>query len=174
MARMLFEGRGPRKPSIACLVAVLGAVSLASFLVPPRFGEREYRRLRVGMTEAEVVEALGAPAGDYRPAIWSDPDWCLPYRDPVGFLRTQSGTSFSELKELERQDLDDWMVWYEAGQPGSPPAARAQLKRWWARGSGIDVAFDRHGRTIHYSLWDLEPPRAPSGLLGQVRWWLGW
>jgi hypothetical protein len=174
MARMRVGGPGLRTPSIACLVAVLVAAWLTSFLMPPRFGEREYRRLRVGMTEAEVVTALDAPAGDYRPAIWTDPDWCSPFRDAVGFLRTQSGTSSLELEELRQQDVSEWADWYRAGKKGPPPRARVKRKQWWARGSGIDVAFDRDGRVIHYSLWDLIPPRAPPGLLGQVRWWLGW
>jgi hypothetical protein len=154
------------------LLAAVAAVGLFLLLRPaPRFGEEQFQRLREGMSEAEVAAVLGCPSGDYRPAIWSRPDWFVSPSDPIGFLRAERGRSLQELDLLERQDVEDWV---RAGRPVPPSPARVQRRRWWARGYGIDVAFDEHGRAIHVSLWELDPPRPPPDMLRWVRWCIGW
>ncbi len=159
------------------LLCLLLALPLAGFVVllrwhlGPRFGEDQFRQLRLGMTEAEVVTILGCPAGDYRPAIWRRPDWFVSPSDAVGSLRAERGRALLEVQQMERQDTNEWV---QAGRPIPPPAPRVRRRWWWARGSGIDVTFDKNGRVIHYSLWDLNPPRPPHDLVRRVRWWLGW
>jgi hypothetical protein len=123
------------------------------------------------MTEAEVAAVLGCPPGDYRPAIWSHPDWFVSPSDATGFERAERGLSLRELEELQWQDVEEWT---QAGQPARPAPARVRWVRWWGRGSGIGVAFDSHGRAIHVSLWELVPPRPPPDILRWVRWWFGW
>jgi hypothetical protein len=160
----------PRRRWIA-LPAALAVVALFLLIRQrPRFGEEQFKQLREGMTEAEVVAVLGSPPGDYRPAIWSQPDWYVSTSDAIGFLRKERGRPLRELEELERQDVEEWV---QAGQPIPPPPARVQRTRWWARGYGIDVAFDERGRLIHASLWELVPPRPPPDVLRWVRWRVG-
>src|SRR5262245_13621042 len=71
---------------------------LAVFLLlrqRPRFGEEQFAQLREGMTEAEVVAILGSPPGDYRPAIWSEPDWFVSNSHPIGSLLKERGRSLA-------------------------------------------------------------------------------
>lgn len=154
---------------ILFLVATVAALLL---LTSPqsRFGEVHFNQLREGMTEEEVVAILGCPAGDYRPAIWSKPDWYVSSSDPIGHLRNQRGQTLDELKQLERQDVETWI---HAGKPLPPLPARVNWLRWWGRNSGIDVAFDEYGHAIHFSLWSLGPPRPPHDILRWVRWRFG-
>src|SRR5262249_51264642 len=79
-----------------------------------RFGEEQFAQLREGMTEAEVVAILGSPPGDYRPAIWSEPDWFVSNSHPIGSLLKERGRSLLELEELKRQDVEEWR---RAGYP---------------------------------------------------------
>jgi hypothetical protein len=153
------------------LAALAVVAPFLLFRQPARFGEKQFDELRLGMREAEVVVILGCPPGDYRPAIWSHPDWLVYPSDPIGVYRKERGRSLRELQELELQDAKEWI---QAGQPIPPPPGRVQRKRWWARGYGIDVAFDEQGRLIHASLLELSPPRPPHDVLRWVRWRLGW
>src|SRR5690242_14234482 len=75
----------------------------------PRFGEEQFEQIREGMAEAEVAAVLGSPPGDYRPVIWSQPDWYVSTSDATGFLRKERGRSLHELEELERQDVEEWV-----------------------------------------------------------------
>ena len=124
-------------------IVVIAAVAFAGLFLlmrpRPRFGEEQFERLREGMTEAEVSALLGCPPGDYRPTIWSQPDWYVSSTDVIGILRAERGRSRQELEELKRQDIEEWL---NAGRPVPPPPARIQTKHWWARGYGIDVALD--------------------------------
>jgi hypothetical protein len=155
--------------------SLLVAVALGGLFLllrpQPRFGEEQYRQLQEGMTEVEIVAVLGCPSGDYRPTIWSQPDWYVSSSDPIGSLRVQRGLSLQELDQLESQDVDDWV---QAGKPVPPAPARVHRKLWWGRESGIEVAFDEHGRAVHISLWALWPPRPPHDIRRWVRWWFGW
>jgi hypothetical protein len=154
------------------LLAILAAIGLALLSWrQPRFGKGPFHRLKEGMSEDEVVAVLGSPPGNYRPLIWRQPDWYVSTSDPVGFLRVQRGRSLEELRKLEKQDIEQWM---QAGRPVPPPRARVRRERWWGRRAGIEVAFDESGRVIHYSLWELVPPRPPRDPVRWVRWWLGW
>jgi hypothetical protein len=152
----------------------VGVAAVCLFLLPhrrPRFGEDQFRRLSVGMTEAEVLTILGCPPGDYRPAIWSHPDRYVSTSDLAAYPRIQLGLSFGELERLRWQDTEDWET---AGEPVPPAPARVRRERWWARGSGIHVAFDQQGRAVHLSLWGLLPPRPPPAGVRWVRLRLGW
>jgi hypothetical protein len=154
------------------VLVVVAAAGLFFLLRPrPRFGEEQFERLREGMTEDEVVALLGCPPGDYRPTIWSQPDWFVSSSDAAGFLRAERGRSRRELEKLAQQDIEEWLT---AGHPVPPPPAHVQKKHWWARGYGIEVAFDENHRVIHCSLWELVPPRPPPDMIRRVRWSLGW
>lgn len=85
------------------LALVTVAVTTIALVVrqQSRFGEGQFRQLAEGMSEAEVVAVLGCPAGDYRPAIWREPDWFVSNRDPVGFLLMQRGQTLDQLQALE-------------------------------------------------------------------------
>jgi hypothetical protein len=153
---------------------VLAAVAIGmwlSFPRDPRFGQDKFQQLHEGMTEDEVISVLGCTAGDYRPRIWSQPDWYVSTSDVIGALDRECGRSIRELEELERQDVDDWV---RAGKPIPPAPARVSREKWWGRDYGILVAFDENRRLIHCSLWNLTPPPAPPDLPRRVRWWFGW
>jgi hypothetical protein len=155
-------------------IILLAFTLVTPFLLPrpqSRFGKEQFDRLHEGMTEAEVIALLGCPPGDYRPAIWSKPDWYVCSSDPIGYPRDQRGLALEELKQLESQDVEEWI---QAGKPMPPPPARVNWQRWWGRGSGIDVVFDEHGRAIHFSLLSLYPPRPPHDIVRWVRWRFGW
>jgi hypothetical protein len=171
MARKSVRQQLARRCCIALMVAV-AVVGLLLIVRPrSRFGREQFERLREGMTEAEVIAVLGCPPGDYRPKIWSQPDWYVSTSDPIGFLLEQRGRSLQQLREWEQLDLEEWV---RAGKPIPVPPDRAQKASWWARHYGIDVAFDRQGRVIHLSLWELNPPRPPHDIWRWIRWWLGW
>jgi hypothetical protein len=171
MAWMVAKLRLYRWRWTVLLVAVALVVLFLLMRPKPRFGEEQYRRLHEGMTEAEIVAILGCPPGDYRPTIWSKPDWFVSPSDAIGSLDDQRGMSLQELDRLERQDVEKWV---QAGKPVPPASARVHRRRWWGRESGIEVAFDEHGRAIHVSLWALWPPRPPHDFQRRVRWWFGW
>jgi hypothetical protein len=159
------------RPWIA-VIAVVAAAGLFFLLRPrPQFGEERFERIREGMMEDEVIALLGCPPGDYRPTIWSQPDWFVSSSDAVGFLRAERGRSYRELERSAQQDVEEWV---KMGRPVPPPSARVQKKHWWGRGYGIEVAFDESCRLIHCSLWELVPPRPPPDMIRRVRWWLGW
>jgi hypothetical protein len=123
------------------------------------------------MTLAEVIAVLGCPPGDYRPALWRQPPWYVSTSDAVAILREERGKPFRELEALDQNDTEEWV---RAGRPVPWRWAPAQREQWWARGYGIEVAFDERGRLINASLWDMVPPRRPPGVLRWVRWWIGW
>jgi hypothetical protein len=162
------SSRQRRWLAIVVAVAVVGLAYVVR--QQPRFGESQFRQLTEGMSEAEVVSTLGCPAGDYRPAVWSRPDWFVAPSDAIGFLLAQRGQSLDQLRELERRDVEDWV---RAGKPVSSAPARLVRKRWWGRGFGIEVVLDDGGRSIHSSLWVLSPPRPPPDLARKIRWWFG-
>jgi hypothetical protein len=84
----------------------------------PRFGEERFQQIREGMTEAEVISILGAPAGDYRPAIWKNPDWFVSPSDPSGFPLSERGRSPRQVDEMKRQEFAEWV---QAGMPIPSP-----------------------------------------------------
>jgi hypothetical protein len=151
----------------AGLIAIL-------FLLPrseTRFGDEKFQQLRAGMTAAEVKTILGVPPGDYRPALWKEPPWFISPSDKIAFLRDQRGRSLDELDEMDREDTE---IWVKSARPMPPPPGQMS-KRWWlARSSGILVAFDQGGLAIHYSLWDVVPPRPPNDILNGIRYILEW
>jgi hypothetical protein len=172
MARNSARRPWPRVRKLALGVAVVIAGLFLLKPHTPRFGADKFERLRLGMTEDEVVAILGCPPGDYRPAIWRKPTWYVHHRDIVGSLEIQRGRSTEALGELERQDVREWV---KAGEPIPPPPARVRKMRWWARGNGIEAAVDAQGQVIHLSLWTLWPPRPPPiyEVPTLIRWWVG-
>jgi hypothetical protein len=64
-------------------VAVLGIVGWCSMAPRHTISEANYSRIRLGMTEGEVEEILGTPAGDYTfgraSRMWHDPGENLPH-----------------------------------------------------------------------------------------------
>src|SRR5437899_2741260 len=167
MAWNLVTLRWSRRHTVTVLAAaaVIGLVLLS--VQQPRFGKEKFELLYEGMTEAEVVEVLGCPAGDYRPAIWIHPNWFVSPSDAIGFPLAERGRPLEELKELERKDVEKWI---EQGQPIPPSPTSVQWKWWWAREFGINVAFDSRGRVCHCSLLRLIPPRHPHDVIRWVRW----
>jgi hypothetical protein len=153
----------------------LGTIVLAVVVLllrfHPQFGEWQFNQLQLGMTEDEVTAILGCPPGDYRPAIWSQPDWYVSTTDMIGDVIADRGLSHEEVRRLEEQDIDDWV---RAGKPATPTPARVQWKCWTGRRYSIDVALDSDGHAIQISLVEMCRPRPPPDILRRIRWYLGW
>jgi hypothetical protein len=158
-------------PTVLAAVAMTAVVTVISFVVigvqEPRFGKEKFELLHEGMTEAEVVEVLGCPAGDYRPTIWKRRPW-PPSVIGVG-MAEKGRPCLEELEESKRKDVEKWM---KEGRP-IPNWPHIEHRIWWAREYGIDVDFDDQGRLIHCTLMSLVPP-SPWDVIRRVRWWIGW
>jgi hypothetical protein len=169
LSRMFWFGSG--------VTAAFAALALLC-VYPPKIGETHFQQIKEGMTEGEVEAILGCPPGDYRPAIWSKPNWYVSTSGPIGFLPHQSGCSLQELDELRRQDIEDWLHqgkgWLSKDKKSVWSRPRVKSADWTGRNWGIRVAFGSDGRVIHHSLWEMEPPRPPPDLLRKLQWWLGW
>jgi hypothetical protein len=167
-----------RHSPIVCLgtVTIIGIVAVIGHILlrtqEPRFGKEKFELIHEGMTEAEVVEALGCPAGDYRPAIWQQ---CRFPPSVIGVPVAERGRPrLEEVEELQRKMVEKWRKGNREMDLPIPGFPHIQHRIWWAREYGIDVDFDDQGRVIHYVLWSLIPPRAPHDPIQWVRWWIGW
>lgn len=164
-----------RRPTIYMAVVVIGLMAFIGLVMlsiqKPRFGKEKFELLSENMTEAEVVAVLGCPDGDYRPAIWKHPTWFVSPSDLFGLPEAERGRSIKEIEELDEQDVQKWL---KNDRPVPFPLPRIYRKGWWARQSGIEIAFDAQGRVIHCTLWSLIPPRPPHDPIRWVRWLVSW
>jgi hypothetical protein len=170
MAWMLANLWRVRSRRVAIL-AIVASVGLFLLLRPrPQFGPNQFELLHEGMTLSEVVTVLGYPPGDYRPAIWSQPDWFVSPSDIIGLPLVERGQPLRELDKLERQDFSDWI---DAGRPEPEPPLRSCNMCWWGQQYGIVVGIDPNGHVIYYSLLEMLRPRPPHNAWLWLRWWIG-
>jgi hypothetical protein len=171
---MLRRLRMPRATVLAAVI-MTGIVAVIGYVLvrvqEPRFGKEKFELIQEGMTETEVVEALGYPAGDYRPEIWRHPTWFVSPSNLIGVPIAERGRPrLEEVEELRTKAVEKWR------KDNRPIEAWPHIDHriWWAREYGIDVDFDDQGRVIHCVLWSLIPPRHPHDPIRWFRWWIGW
>jgi hypothetical protein len=149
------------------------SLTSAACRYPPSFGEARFNAIRQDMTRQEVVELLGCPPGDYRPAICRHPDWYTSTSDVMASLVKKVGQPESEIEASELEDTKQWVAHVRAtGEIRM--ASRIERLEWWGKSAGIKVIFGKDGRMIHRSLWSVCPPRAPRNPARYAQWWLGW
>jgi hypothetical protein len=149
------------------------ALAFALSRYPPPFREGRFDAIRQGMTRDEVVEVLGCPPGDYRPAVWRHPDWYVSTSDVAATLVREQGVPLREVEESERRDAEEWFARLRAGGE-LRHSRRFERLEWWDRSVMIKVIFDQDGKAIHSSFWSVYPPRAPRNPVRYAQWWLGW
>jgi hypothetical protein len=168
-----------RSPTVLAAVIMTGIVAVIGYVLlrvqEPRFGKEKFELIHEGMTEAEVVEALGCPAGDYRPEIWRHPTWFVSSSNLIGLTIAERGRPrLEEVEELQRKAVERWSK--DKQEMNLPIAVFPYIEHriWWAREYGIDVDFDEKGRVIHCALLSLIPPRHPHDPIRWFRWRIGW
>jgi hypothetical protein len=128
--------------ALGILVLMLSCLPLLLLWRSPCRWELAYSKIKLGMTEQEVVAAVGLPPGYYEgevPRPLSMSRWVKP--PPL----RQSGISY---EELDNGGLD--------------------LRAWVGRDYVVWVAFDRQGRAVGSFLLELYPEGSPEP--SPIRW----
>jgi hypothetical protein len=113
---------------------VLAVLAIWQFLPEEAIGPSNYRRIRLGMTEAEVAEIIGLPAGDYQTS------------ERIGGILSPGQYASSLAEEgLPEEALPDVRL----GFPGKTVGGEiVTLQQWRGEHYWIRVAFDTRGVAI--------------------------
>jgi hypothetical protein len=133
--------------AVAVLTTVaLGAVWMLWPEQEPAIGPESYRRIRLGMTQAEIEAAIGIPPGIYS-----------------RHSKVSQWVSRTLVEQRGIRPLQDGEYSLEKPRPGV---------EWIGDVYVIEVVFE-HELATCCVLWDATAER-PLGILDRIRSWLGW
>jgi hypothetical protein len=149
-----------RTTALAFLIAM---TLLYPLLAPPvhRIDDSHYRRIKVGMTEADVEAIFGVHPGDYDWAVEED-------LSPICLLRDATGGAYgmARLRFNGGRDVALCPIPYLFDDPTAVCVERACDLQAWKSRHGVFCVVLEHGRvvtTYHGGPTRLQPPWA--------RWW---
>jgi hypothetical protein len=129
--------------TVGIAIALVATILLWLLRPTPWFSESAFDLLREGMSEAEVEEVLGRPAGDYRTYGFE----AYRYPSSVGGVPIKrAGRSWMEIEELRHRQGGDWQLMMTE-------------RHWWGHHYMICVVFDADGLSTACTLCEVVPGR---------------